>query len=218
MKTINIRGKEYVTVNERLKEFRNNFKDYSLITEIVELGADYATVKASVIDDKGILRATGFAREVVAKSPINKYAFLENCETSAIGRALGNFGVGIDEAICTADELLVKLSQDDKSQEAEEFKKDATAEKRALTNAVKKGAEKAPAPIKSLAERIKGAKAFLEENNTAEKYAKQPASARDRLDALIEEAEKVPEYKKDAEALKICVLALKPSIDDEIIY
>lgn len=218
MKTINIRGKEYVTVNERLKEFRNNFKDYSLITEIVELGADYATIKASVIDDKGILRATGFAREVVAKSPINKYAFLENCETSAIGRALGNFGIGIDEAICTADELLVKLAQDDKSQEAEEFKKDATAEKRALTNEVKKGAEKAPAPIKSLSERIKGAKAFLEENNTAEKYAKQPARARDRLDALIEEAEKVPEYKKDAEALKICVLALKPSIDDEIIY
>ena len=112
MKTINIKGKEYITVNERLKEFRNNFKDYSLTTEIVELGADYCTIKASIIDDKGIVRANGFAREVVAKSPINKFAFVENCETSAIGRALGNFGIGIDTAICTADELLMKLAQE----------------------------------------------------------------------------------------------------------
>lgn len=138
MKTINIKGKEYVTVNERLKEFRNNFKDYALITEIVELGADYATIKASIIDDKGVLRATGFAREVVAKSPINKYAFLENCETSAIGRALGNFGIGIDDAVCTADELLMKLSQDKKDDKTDdEFKKQAAAAKTANTKAVR---------------------------------------------------------------------------------
>ena len=138
MKTINIKGKEYVTVNERLKEFRNNFKDYALITEIVELGADYATIKASIIDDKGVLRATGFAREVVAKSPINKFAFLENCETSAIGRALGNFGIGIDDAVCTADELLMKLSQDKKDDKTDdEFKKQAAAAKSANTKAVK---------------------------------------------------------------------------------
>lgn len=112
MKTLNIKGKEYVTVNERLKAFRNNFKDYSLTTEIIELGADFCTMKATITDDKGVIRATGFAREVVAKSPINKFAFVENCETSAIGRCLGNFGIGIDNAICTADELLMKLSQE----------------------------------------------------------------------------------------------------------
>ena len=113
MKTIDIRGKAYITVNERLKEFRNNFKDYSLTSEIIELGSDYCTMKATITDDKGVVRATGFAREVIAKSPINKYAFVENCETSAMGRALGNFGIGIDNAICTADELLIKLSQED---------------------------------------------------------------------------------------------------------
>lgn len=112
MKTINIKGKDYITVNERLKEFRNNFKDYSLTTEIVELGQDNCTMKATITDDKGVIRATGFAREVVAKSPINKFAFVENCETSAIGRALGNFGIGIDTAICTADELLMKMAQE----------------------------------------------------------------------------------------------------------
>ena len=112
MKTINIKGKDYITVNERLKEFRSNFKDYSLTTEIVELGQDNCTMKATITDDKGVVRATGFAREVVAKSPINKFAFVENCETSAIGRALGNFGIGINTAICTADELLMKLAQE----------------------------------------------------------------------------------------------------------
>lgn len=113
MKTINIKGKEYITVNERLKEFRNNFKDYSLTSEIIELGSDFCTMKATITDNNGVIRATGYAREVVAKSPINKYAFVENCETSAMGRALGNFGIGIDNAICTADELLIKLSQED---------------------------------------------------------------------------------------------------------
>ena len=112
MKTINIKGKDYITVNERLKEFRNNFKDYSLTTEIVELGQDNCTMKATITDDKGVIRATGFAREVVAKSPINKFAFVENCETSAIGRALGNFGIGIDTSICTADELLMKMAHE----------------------------------------------------------------------------------------------------------
>lgn len=147
MKTVEIKGRPYVTVNERLKEFRNNFKDYALVTEIIELGSDYATVKASIIDDKGVLRATGFAREVVAKSPINKYAFLENCETSAIGRALGNFGIGIDEAVCTADELIQKLSYEDKPEKTE-FEKEATKEKTATTKAIRKavkdGAEELP--------------------------------------------------------------------------
>lgn len=131
MNAITIKGKEYVTVNERLKAFRDNFKDYALITEIVELGADYATIKASVIDNNGVLRATGFAREVVAKSLINKFAFLENAETSAIGRALGNFGIGIDTAVCTADELLMKLSQEPAKAPAEKpVKKESTLTER----------------------------------------------------------------------------------------
>lgn len=154
MKTISIKGKEYVTVNERLKEFRNNFKDYALVTEIIELGVDFATVKASIYDDKGVLRATGFAREVVAKSPINKYAFLENCETSAIGRALGNFGIGIDEAVCTADELIQKLSHEDDKPQKTEFEKAATADKsattKAINQAIKTGATEVKKKTKSI--------------------------------------------------------------------
>lgn len=113
MKTISIKGKDYVQVNERIKAFRNNFKDYSLISEIVELSDNHCVMKASVIDPQGRVVATGYARETVSKSPINKFAFVENAETSAWGRALGNFGIGVDTAICSADELLQKINAEE---------------------------------------------------------------------------------------------------------
>ena len=191
MKTINIRGKEYVTVNERLKEFRNNFKDYALITEIVELGADYATVKASIIDNNGITRATGFAREVVAKSPINKFAFLENCETSAMGRALGNFGIGIDDAICTAEELLVKMSQENKADDSD-FAKEAASAKTAQTKAINKakaaGADdyERPMPKKPLAERYEATLKWLKDQ-TAETYRQASKSKIDYVNNICTE-------------------------------
>lgn len=115
MKTINIKGKNYIMVNERLKAFRENFKGYSLLTEIVEMTDTACTMKASILNDKREVVATGFAREVVGKTPINKFAFVENAETSAWGRALGNFGIGIDDAICTAEELNFKLEQEKES-------------------------------------------------------------------------------------------------------
>ncbi len=191
MKTINIKGKEYVTVNERLKEFRNNFKDYSLVTEIVELGTDFATVKAAIIDNNGITRATGLAREVVAKSPINKYAFLENCETSAMGRALGNFGIGIDDAICTAEELLVKMSQEEKPEKSD-FAKEAAAAKAAQTKAINKaiaaGASsyEQPKPQKPLSERYEASLKWLKEQ-TPETYREASKSKIDYVNNLCAE-------------------------------
>ena len=143
MKTINIKGKDYITVNERLKEFRNTFKDYSLTTEIIELGQDNCTMKATITDDKGVVRATGFAREVIAKSPINKFAFVENCETSAIGRALGNFGIGIDTAICTADELLMKMAQEQHEKTPAQKASETRAKNKATKAEVEAGARKA---------------------------------------------------------------------------
>lgn len=116
MKTINIKGKEYITVNERLKAFRNEFKDYALIGRIVEKTPDSIIFEAQIIDDKGVVRANGFARETTQKGGVNKFAMLENAETSAWGRALGNFGIGIDQAICTADELENKLEYENQAQ------------------------------------------------------------------------------------------------------
>lgn len=107
MKTINIKGKPYVQVNERVKEFRKLYPTYSLITEIVELNPDFCTIMAKVVADDGRTVATGLAREERddKSSMVNKTSFVENCETSAWGRALGNLGIGIDESIASADEV-----------------------------------------------------------------------------------------------------------------
>ena len=143
MKTINIKGKEYVQVNERIKTFRSipDYKGWALVTEIKELTNESCTIMAKVVDLNGFVHATGLAREVVAKSPINKFAFVENCETSAIGRALGNFGIGIDTAICSAEELIMKLAQEEKTpaQKAAETR----AKNKATKEEVEAGARKA---------------------------------------------------------------------------
>lgn len=113
MKTINIKNKPYVPVNERVKEFRATYPDYSLVSEIVELTDDVCTIMAKVMDSYGNVKATGIAREERddKTSMVNKTSYVENCETSAWGRALGNFGIGIDESIASADEVARAIEQ-----------------------------------------------------------------------------------------------------------
>ena len=116
METINIKGKKYVTVNERLKAFRTEsaYAGWTLKTIAHELTNDVAVFEAQIINKDGRIIANGFAREVrtQAGSMVNATSFVENCETSAWGRALGNLGIGIDEAICSAQELLVAVGME----------------------------------------------------------------------------------------------------------
>jgi len=107
MEKITIQGKDYITVNERLKEFRENeiYKGWALITKIIELNDKVAVFQAEIINDKGVLIATGTAREVNGDSFINKTSYVENAETSAWGRALGNLGIGIDTSVATYEEV-----------------------------------------------------------------------------------------------------------------
>ena len=100
MKTINIKGKNYVPVVERLKEFRSseNFKDWSLETEWLSITQEVATCRVIIRDENGVLKSTGTAMELrdEKSSLVNKTSHVENAETSAIGRALGNLGIGLD--------------------------------------------------------------------------------------------------------------------------
>lgn len=107
MKTINIKGKEYVEVNERIKFFRSEpqFAGYSLTSEIIEMLDGVVTIKAIIKDPNGFIVATGFAQEKENSSFINKTSYVENCETSAWGRALANLGIGIDTSIASSDEV-----------------------------------------------------------------------------------------------------------------
>lgn len=107
LKTVNIKGKEYVEVNERLKAFRTlpEYKGYSLVSDVVLLENGVITVKATISDADGRIIATGLAQEKESSSFINKTSFVENCETSAWGRALGNLGIGIDTSVASAEEV-----------------------------------------------------------------------------------------------------------------
>ncbi len=106
MKTVDIKGKPYIEVNERIKHFRENYKDWALESEIVSLENGVCVIKATVKNPEGIIKATGYAYEKENSTFINKTSYIENCETSAWGRALGNFGIGIDTSIASAEEVL----------------------------------------------------------------------------------------------------------------
>ena len=106
-KTTNIRGKQYVEVNERIKFFRQEeqYKHWSLITEFPVLDSEQCVCKASIADTEHRIIATGHAHEVQGSSNINMTSYVENCETSAIGRALAMLGIGIDTSIAAANEV-----------------------------------------------------------------------------------------------------------------
>ena len=106
-KTTNIRGKQYVEVNERIKFFRqeDRYKDWTIMSEFTVLDSEQCVCKTTIADATGRVIATGHAHEVQGASNINKTSYVENCETSAIGRALAMLGIGIDTSIASANEV-----------------------------------------------------------------------------------------------------------------
>jgi hypothetical protein len=107
MKTINIKGKEYITVNERLIYFRNKdeFKGYGIKEDIVSIDDTEGIFKVTIYDSNGEPIVSAHAQEYRDSSFINKTSFVENGFTSALGRALGYLGIGIDTSIASANEV-----------------------------------------------------------------------------------------------------------------
>lgn len=102
---LDIKGKDYIPVNERIKAFRFIYPRGQILTEIIGLENGICTMKAEVYDDNGKLLATGHAQEKETSSFINKTSFIENCETSCIGRALGSLGIGLDNGFASYEEV-----------------------------------------------------------------------------------------------------------------
>lgn len=108
LKAVDIKGKAYVEVNERLKHFRSaeEYAGYSLISAIESVTGGVVIIKATIKNAEGVAIATGHAYEKEGSNFINKTSYIENCETSAWGRALGNLGIGIDVEVRSANEML----------------------------------------------------------------------------------------------------------------
>ena len=125
IKSIKIHNNDYVPVNERLKYFRQNYPEYSLKSKVIEKTADSVLIKATICDKDGRVIATGIAEELKDASRINKTSYVENCETSAWGRALANFGIGIDASVASYHEVInaIYTQNEMEGQEKEEIKK-----------------------------------------------------------------------------------------------
>ena len=99
----NLISKEYAEVAQRVKAFRMVYTTGWIRTEMVSNENGICVFRASVgIGD--IELATGTALEKESSSFINETSYVENCETSAVGRALGFAGFGIDTSIASAEE------------------------------------------------------------------------------------------------------------------
>lgn len=101
-----IHGKEYIEVKDRILEFRDKYKGWSLTSKIVSMEDGIIVMQALILDEKGVVRAMGTAYEKEGSTNVNETSYVENCETSAWGRALANLGIGIIDGVASADEVV----------------------------------------------------------------------------------------------------------------
>tara|TARA_R100000687_G_scaffold82373_1_gene81685 strand:- start:839 stop:1270 length:432 start_codon:yes stop_codon:yes gene_type:complete len=120
---VNIKGKEYKTVAERILELNSNTNgNYSIHTEILNDNIhEYVLMKATLTlpvefgpteeTSEAFHCFTGHAYEVQGAGFINKTSHVENAETSAIGRALASAGYVGGTEFASADEVANAVKQ-----------------------------------------------------------------------------------------------------------
>ena len=101
--------KKYVTVPARIQAFRNICAGGTIDTTVCDLDEEHVMIQAKIYDEKDHLLASGTAEERKAASTINQTSYVENCETSAVGRALGMLGIGSEENMASAQEMVTAL-------------------------------------------------------------------------------------------------------------
>jgi len=111
---------KYVLVKTRLQYFRKHYQNGSISTEILHFDKDTIMMKASVFIN-GQLVSTGIAHEDKDAGYVNKTSFVEVCETSAVGRALGIQGIGISESVATYDEVMRAIKQQEQMERNDEL-------------------------------------------------------------------------------------------------
>ena len=122
--TISVHGKDYATVALRLAVLRRNLGARAKIeTEIVSIDQTTVVCKA-IVSINGTVIATGLAEEKRNASRINQTSALENCETSAVGRALAFCGI-TNDSIASAEEVAAAIEQ--QSKEIQQALKDLEA-------------------------------------------------------------------------------------------
>lgn len=106
---IDFKGKKYGEVTERIKAFRYVYPQGTIETELLsndgEIGKRTCIFRAKVYNEQGYLLGSGTAYEQEGNSYINKTSYIENCETSAVGRALSMAGFSIGTTVMSYEEI-----------------------------------------------------------------------------------------------------------------
>lgn len=114
--TINIKGKEYVMVKDRITAFHELYPKGSIQTKILSDHEDKVIIVRAMVVPDPIENPgrffTGHASETIGEGMINKTSALENCETSAVGRALAFMGIGVVDSVASADEVHHAISKE----------------------------------------------------------------------------------------------------------
>lgn len=109
MKPTDIKGRPYIEVNERIKGFRKLYPEGFIKTVILSNANGVCVMQSKVgyYTESGEERilGSGLAYEKENSSYINKTSYIEVCETSSVGRALGMCGFGIDTSVASAEEV-----------------------------------------------------------------------------------------------------------------
>lgn len=121
IRTTNIKGKEYAEVNQRIKAFRMCYPMGYIRTELLSVQDGVCIMRAEVGIGENIL-GTGTAYEKETSSYINKTSYIENCETSAVGRALGMAGFGIDTSVASYEEVSNAIAQQEADKQPKKAK------------------------------------------------------------------------------------------------
>lgn len=111
IKTTDVKGKDYAEVNQRIKAFRSICPDGCIETVMLSCNDGVCVIQAIVKDENGKVLGTGHAYEKEGSTFINKTSYIENCETSAVGRALGMCGIGIDTSVASYEEVANAIKQ-----------------------------------------------------------------------------------------------------------
>ena len=119
LKRTNIKGRDYIEVNQRILAFWELYPEGRIVTEkLFDDGKRCDFIARIYIG--GVVIATGHAFEFQGASVVNKTSYVENAETSAIGRALGVLGIGITESLASADEVQAAIDHQERNEEPQD--------------------------------------------------------------------------------------------------
>lgn len=145
----NIKGKDYIEVPQRIKAFRMVYPRGTIRTDMIYHENGMCVFRAEVYDGD-LLLASGTSYEKLTTSGVNSTSYIENAETSAVGRALGMAGFGSDTSLASYEEVANAILAQGVQPVTEEQPK-PSAPKQSAPKAAAAPAQSAPTEDKSKA-------------------------------------------------------------------